>query len=147
MLNAKIVSGAQWPRSTRCSECKNKFNPHPRLRLRQKTCGKRECVLTHRARYRRKYRSINADSEKGYQQKVKTNRQPDFWKKYRSTHPESTKRNCLSAKLRKRLKCAGLQRQLDIVEVVDPPGFFDQFYGFAMSHRSLLENYSATHVP
>jgi hypothetical protein len=34
---------------------------------------------------------------------------------------------------------AGLQRQLDIVQVLDPPGYFDRFEGFAMSHRSLVE--------
>jgi hypothetical protein len=33
---------------------------------------------------------------------------------------------------------AGLQRQLDIVQLIDPPGKLEQVIGFATSHRSLL---------
>jgi hypothetical protein len=37
-----------------------------------------------------------------------------------------------------------LQRQLDIVQVIDPNGYFTLFHGFAMSHRSLLRACQAT---
>ena len=40
----------------------------------------------------------------------------------------------------------GLQRQLDISEVIDPPGYFERFREFAMSQRSLLEACQATHA-
>jgi hypothetical protein len=41
--------------------------------------------------------------------------------------------------LRKKLKKAGLQRQLDIVQLIDPPEKLATLVEFATSHRSLLE--------
>ena len=146
MLDPKVLSGVQWPRKSQCSECKKHFTPSPRLKLRQNTCGERNCLLAHRARYRRKYRLVNADSEKEYQEKSKANRPAGFWKNYREKNLKSTQQNRLNVNLRQGLKRAGLQRQLDIVEVIDSPEYFESFCAFAMSHRSLLENLSATHA-
>jgi len=131
---------------SRCSECKRSFLPSPRLKARQKTCGEKACQLSHRARYRRGYRRADPSAENEYRKKVKEERSKDFWKKYRREHPEATERNRLQAKLRGRLKRAGLQRQLDIAEVFDQAGLFDRFREFATAHRSLLEECSATHA-
>jgi len=146
MTDPKVVSGVCWPRHSHCTECKKKFTAHPRLKSRQKTCGSNTCVLAHRARYRRQYRLKNPEAELHYQEKVKSNRCDNHWRAYRDKHPAGTERNRLGSKLRARLRRQGLQRQLDIVEVVDPPGYFDLFHGFAMSHRSLLAEYSATNL-
>ena len=126
------------PRCSRCSECKESFRPNLRLKTRQKTCCKRECQLKQRARYRQQYRRKNLGSEQEYSDKAKENRPFNFWKTYRKNHPGSSERNRLNTKLRKRLSRAGLQRQLDIVQVIDPPGYFDLFLEFATSHRSLI---------
>jgi len=127
------------PHRSLCSECKKSFSPSPRLNARQKTCGEKACQLKHRARYRRSYRKNDPSSEKEYREKVKASRPPGFWKKYRRDHPKSTDRNRLNSMLRGRLRRAGLQRQLDIAQVIDPPGHFDRFHEFAMTHQSLLE--------
>lgn len=131
-------------RCIRCIECKKSFRPSPRLKSRQRTCTERACQLSYRARYRRQYRRENFGAEEEYREKTKSNRSPDFWKKYRQDHSRSSERNRLNAKLRKRLRRTGLQRQLDIVQVIDPSGYFDLFHGFATSHRSLLEACHAT---
>jgi hypothetical protein len=131
-------------RCNRCFECKKSFLPSPRLKSRQKTCRERACQLAYRARYRRQYRRKNFEAEEDSRKKTKASRSSNFWKEYRKSHASSSERNRLNTKLRKRLRNAGLQRQLDIVQVVDPTGYFDLFQGFATSHRSLLEECHAT---
>lgn len=141
-----VLSGILKPRASHCSECKKSFRPHPRLKVRQKTCTLKACQLKYRARYRKRYRGENPEPDREYREKAKANRPAHFWKNYRKSHLQSSERNRLNAKLRKKLKRAGLQRQLDIVQVNDPLGYFDLFLGFATSHRSLLQACEATHA-
>lgn len=122
-----------------CVSCGTRFRPHPRLGTRQKTCGKEACQQRHRAGYRRRYRIENPQVEQEYEQKRRSSRSPDFWKNYRKSHPAYTSRNRAQARLRKELAKAGLQRQLDIVQLIDPPEKLATVLGFATSHRSLLE--------
>ena len=121
-----------------CDSCKSRFHPHPRLGTRQKTCGKASCRKQHRAGYRRQYRILNPQANQEYESKRRSLRAPDFWPKYRETHPAYAQRNRAQSRLRKKLKKCGLQRQLDIVQLVDPPEKLDQVVRFATSHRSLL---------
>ena len=130
----------------RCLECKKLFLSHPRLKGRQKTCTESACQRAYRARYRRQYRRENFQAEKDCQEKVKSWRPPGFWKSYRQSHPKSSDRNRAQTRLRKKLGREGLQRQLDIVQVIDPPGYFALFEGFATSHRSLIQACQATRV-
>lgn len=101
-------------------------------------------MLAHRARYRSRYRQENPGPEKEYRDKAKASRGANFWKNYRKTHPHSTARNRSNAKLRSKLEIAGLQRQLDIAQALDPPGYFRLFQGFATSHRSLIRSCRST---
>jgi hypothetical protein len=121
-----------------CVSCHERFSPHPRLGNRQKTCGKKSCCKAHRAAYRRRYRSEDPQAEQDMRQKQKNSRPSGFWKNYRRDHPLSTARNRANSRLRKQLAKAGLQRQLDIVQLIDPPEKLDRLVGFATSHRSLL---------
>ena len=132
------ISGHSWLQ-LQCYYCGNWFHPSPRLGKRQKTCGKDSCRKAHRARYRRVYRIQNPKEEREIQEKRKKDRPVDFWKQYRSTHPIYTSRNRANSKLRKRLAKVGLQRQLDIVQLIDPPAKLELVVGFATSHRYLLE--------
>jgi hypothetical protein len=91
-----------------------------------------------RAKYRRRYRKANPEAEKGYSDKQRESRGGRYWKAYREMHPDTTLRNRANGRLRKRLKKAGLQRQLDIVQLIDPIEKLDAVVGFATSHRSLL---------
>lgn len=131
-------------RRLRCVECKKYFSPHPRLKNRQKTCTQSACLLAYRARYRRQYRRENFQAEKDCREKIKSGRPKNFWKTYRKVHPESSARNRAQTKLRKQLGQVGLQRQLDIVQVIDTSGYFKLFQEFATSHRSLLKSCQAT---
>lgn len=122
-----------------CVSCESRFTPHHRLGIRQKTCGKAPCRRKHRAGYRRKYRRTNSESEQGYEKKRREARPPDFWKKFRESHPSYVTRNRAQARFRKQLNKAGLQRQLDIVQLFDPPEKLGALMTFATSHRSLLQ--------
>ena len=128
----------------RCLECKKSFRPHPRLKARQKTCTQRACQLSHHARYRKRYRRDNLQAEIDSQEKTKSNRSATFWREYRAKNLRSSERNRAQTRLRKQLRQLGLQRQLDIVQVFDPPGYFELYQGFATSHRSLLQACQAT---
>lgn len=130
---------AQQRLQRQCVSCKSQFHPHPRLGTRQKTCGKDSCQRKHRAGYRRNYRRENLQADQEYESKRRKNRPSDYWKKYREAHPTYTQRNRAQSQLRKKLKKVGLQRQLDIVQLIDPPEKLDALIGFATSHRSLLE--------
>lgn len=133
---------ASWcfgPLRARCLECRKIFRPNARLKLRQKTCGEMACRRKARTRYQQKYRRINPGLEREYSEKRRRARSPEFWRHYRRDHPMSTRRNREAAKLRARLMREGLQRKLDIVEVIDPPGYFELFHEFATRHRSLIE--------
>ncbi len=138
----KAVSGVR--HQARCHSCKESYQPTPRLGSRQKTCGSVECRRKHRAQYQRLYRRADPEAEEDIREKIKNARPPDFWKTYRATHSKSTERNRKLTNLRMRLKRAGLQRKLDIVEVVDPKGSFDRFHEFATSHRLMIEEIGFT---
>lgn len=123
-----------------CVCCRAKFRPHSRLGARQKTCGKPACRKAHRAAYRRHYRKENPQAEEDIQKKRKDARPANFWQNYRRDHLTATARNRANSRLRKRLAKVGLQRQLDIVQLIDPPSKLVALVEFATSHRSLLED-------
>lgn len=77
--------------------------------------------------------------EQESRRKIKAKRPAGFWKAYRQAHKESSERNREMTRLRIQLLRSGLQRQLDIVQVYDPPEYFVLFQGFATSHRCLIE--------
>jgi hypothetical protein len=139
MVMAESIMQPQACKGRKCRVCRRQFVPHPRLGNRQQTCGSEKCRRVHRASYRRKYRSINSEAESGYEAKRKAARPKDYWKQYRDRHLESTTRNRAQSRLRKQLRRAGLQRQLDIVQLIDPIEKLETVVRFATSHRSLLE--------
>ena len=108
MLDPSVVASKKFgPRVNRCSECKRTFRPHPRLKERQKTCTKKTCQLAYRARDRKRYRRSNLQGESDSQAKTKSNRGPDYWKKYRAKNPRSSERNRAQTRLRKQLRQTG----------------------------------------
>ena len=135
---AKLEVGSRAP-VARCVCCKKSFKPNPRLLSRQKTCGTAKCRLNHRAKYRRNYRKENPEAEAEYRKKQSDARDSGFWKVYRDAHPDSTERNRAHSRLRRSLRRAGLQRQLDILQLIDPIENLNTVVQFATSHRSLLQ--------
>jgi hypothetical protein len=138
----KGVSG--FSRHAQCIHCKKLFRSNPRLGVRQKTCGGESCRRKHRSGYQRNYRRENPDVEKEIRIKIRAKRIPDFWKQYREHHPKSAERNRRLTGLRMKLLRSGLQRKLDILQVFDPPGYFDKFSMFATEQRSLLDELKFT---
>mgnify|MGYP001597113402 FL=1 len=134
-------------RTSKCPYCLNHFKPSFRLKGRQKTCGAEACRRRHRSRYQRRWRKINSSVEAEYQAKRKLNREKDFWKGFRRTHPEYEKRNRYFARLRKGLRREGLQRKLDIVQVVESPNKLVGFAEFATRHRSFILEFVGSDVP
>jgi transposase len=121
-----------------CLGCQNKFKPNHKLKGRQKTCGKQECRRKHRCFYQRRWRKLNQSVEQEYQAKRKSGREKDFWKEYRRLHPEYECRNRKLSRLRKRLKREGLQRKLDIVQVIENAKKLHSLNEFATRHRSFV---------
>jgi hypothetical protein len=122
----------------KCSYCKNKFTPNVRLRERQKTCGLEICRRAPRSLVQRRWRKINYAIEVEYQTKRREFREKNFWKEFRKSHPESTIRNRILTKVWKSLRREGLQRRLDILQVVEDAGKIISFSEFATRHRSTL---------
>lgn len=139
MAEMKKEAGSSLKGSSSCVSCKKKFHPNPRLGKRQKTCGDESCGQKQRAKYRNQYRKTNEEAERGYEAKRRAARGKNYWQRYRAEHPESTARNRAGSRLRRKLQKAGLQRQLDIVQLIDPIETLAVVVGFATSHRSLLE--------
>lgn len=125
-------------RQKKCPYCKRSFKVNARLGDRQITCGNKRCRRAHHAKYRRRYRRLNWEEELGYQSKRKQNRPKDYWKNYRIKKVRASKRSRFVTCLRKKLKNEGLQRQLDILEVVETPNRIPMFFKFATSNRSLI---------
>ena len=121
-----------------CPSCRKKFKANHRLKDRQKTCGEGHCRQKHRSRYQRRWRRNNRSIEREYQQKRKENSPKDYWKEYRRLHPIYVCRNRAFARLRKRLLREGLQRKLDIVQVIENPSKIVAIKEFATRHRSLV---------
>ena len=141
MSTSSLQNHLKSRKKSQCVCCSKPFAPNPRLGLRQKTCGLTVCKKNQKASYRRGYRELNSAPEKEYQEKSKALRSPDYWRKYREAHPEYVKRNRLRSRLCQRLSRAGLQRQLDILELVEFPDEMARVEAFAMSTRSLYEEF------
>jgi hypothetical protein len=121
-----------------CPYCNERFKAHSRLKERQKTCGKLNCKKQHRKNYKRKYRKLNKESELEYQIKRKQKLPKDYWKLWREKNPKYVLKNRARSKLRKKLLKQGLQRKLDIVQVVESSTVFSSFCEFATRHRCLV---------
>ena len=62
----------------RCPFCRRWFHPHPRLKERQKTCGRAECRREQKRRFNQKWRNEHPDYFRGTYalQKESTERVP-----------------------------------------------------------------------
>lgn len=57
------------PKKKRCSECRKKFRPDPRVGDRQYACGKERCQQQRRAKTQASWRSRNRSYQSGYRLK------------------------------------------------------------------------------
>lgn len=120
----------------KCAWCWQWFDPHPRLKIRQQSCGNPDCkrkqnLLCQRLwkkRERENYRKDQRDWRKDH---------PDYWKTYRKKHPAYTKRNRIQSKIRSALSRKTLQKKLDILEVSETAMEYWNLPRFAKQTRSL----------
>jgi len=81
----------------RCPFCRRWFDPHPRLKQRQKTCGQRDC----RCRQKRK------SNEQWRRENPVYGTRFDYRRRYRQQHPDYVQRNAAFVrKWRQRLRSA-----------------------------------------
>ena len=87
----------------RCTnpDCRRLFKPNPRVKN-QQYCKRKDCQRARKSLWQRKkmkddpdYRDNQRDSQQSWKE-----RNRDYWRRYRSRHPEYVKRNCLLQKER-----------------------------------------------
>lgn len=86
----------------RCPYCRRLFVPDPRLKDRQRTCGRPACRREHKRRYDRRWRSRHPDYFRGSypHQKQMYGTRAEYKRQYRQAHPEYVERN--AARVRQR---------------------------------------------
>ena len=74
----------------RCPFCRRWFDPHPRLKQRQKTCGQRDCRRQQKRKSNEQWRRENPAYFRGVypQQKEKYGTRSDYRRHYRQQHPD-----------------------------------------------------------
>ena len=79
----------------RCPFCRRWFHPHPRLKQRQKTCGRSECRQQQKRKSNVKWRSEHPDYFRGTyaMQKEKYGTRAEEKRRYREQHPDYVRRN------------------------------------------------------
>jgi len=83
------------PTRRRCPFCHRLFTPNPRLKERQKTCGRQECRSDQKRLSDERWRSQNRDYFRGLypQQKQAYGTRAQYRKQYRKDHPDSAQIN------------------------------------------------------
>jgi hypothetical protein len=78
----------------RCPFCRHWFHPHPRLKQRQKTCGRPECRRQQKRKSNQQWRAKNPDYFRGVYlwQKQKYGTRADYMRLYRQQHPDYVRR-------------------------------------------------------
>jgi hypothetical protein len=93
----------------RCPHCRRLFVPNPRLKERQKTCGRPECRRNQKLKSNKEWRSLHPDYYRGIyqQQKEIYGTRAEYKKRYRKQNPEYVRRNATSVqKYRERCRKA-----------------------------------------
>lgn len=122
-----------------CPWCKRHFLPNPRLGHRQKCCGSPTCKKKQKelcqSCWVAKNKKVYADGQQDWQ---KTH--PDYWKKYRASHPAYVIRNRAQSQIRKAfaLSKTGLQKRIDILQLYDIQSDLWDINRFAKENRSLI---------
>jgi len=84
----------------RCPFCRRWFHPHPRLKQRQRTCGRPNCRRQQKRKSNQHWRTENADYFRGVYalQKEKYGTRSDYRRRYRQHHPDYVRRNAASVR-------------------------------------------------
>ena len=100
----RFTGGEDMLSRRRCPFCRRWFHPHPRLKQRQKACGRPECRQKQKRRFNQQWRAKNADYFRGTysRQKAKYGTRADHKRRYRQQHPDYVRRNAAFVRKRRR---------------------------------------------
>lgn len=93
----------------RCSFCRRWFHPHPRLKQRQKTCGRRDCRRKQKRKSDQQWRTEHPEYFRDTYalQKEKYGTRAGYKRRYRQQHPDYVRRNAAFVrKCRQQLRSA-----------------------------------------
>ncbi len=92
------------PKRRKCPFCRRLFIPDPRVKERQKTCGRPECRSEQKRRLDERRRSQNRDYFRSLypQQKQAYGTRAEYRRRYRKEHPDYVRRNTAFVKKRRR---------------------------------------------
>jgi hypothetical protein len=92
----------------RCPYCRCWFHPHPRLKQRQKTCGRPSCRQEQKRRASQQWRARHPDYFRGAYalQKEIYGTRADYKRRYRQQHPDYVRRPAFVRNCRSRLRSA-----------------------------------------
>jgi len=79
----------------RCPFCRHWYHPDPRLKQRQRTCGRPECRRKQKQKSDQQWRARNPDYFRDAypHQKEKYGTRADYMRLYRQQHPDYVRRN------------------------------------------------------
>ena len=88
------------PKQSRCPFCRCLFIPNPRIKDRQKTCGRLACRRKRKRRMDERWRRQHPDYFRGMypQQKQSYGSRAEYRRRYRKQHPDYVRRNAVFVK-------------------------------------------------
>ena len=129
-----------------CPWCHQEFRSNPRLGLRQKSCGNRDCRRQQKNLSHSEWKSCHTDL---YRAGLKDWRiaNPDYWRDYRAAHPQYTEKNRRQTSLRSAsLRQNSLQKRIDILQPIEKQSFFRGADEFAKENRYPPATLRATRI-
>lgn len=124
-------------RQRRCTWCPVWFVPSPRLKDRQRSCGRSDCKrrqkLFSHGRWKQRERELYRQGQRDWR-----TAHPGYWKTYRETHLIYVQRNRLQSRVRWSLAQQTLQKRIDILELTEITPEYWNFPRFAKQPRSLF---------
>jgi hypothetical protein len=79
----------------RCCVCRQWFSPNPRTALFQKTCSNQTCQKERKSIANKNWRQKNLDYDRSRRHKTRVwaKNYPDYWCRYRASHPDYVARD------------------------------------------------------
>jgi len=107
----RFTGGEDMLSRRRCPFCRRWFHPHPRLKQRQKTCGRTDCRRMQKRKSDQQWRTEHPDYFRDTYalQKERYGTRSDYKRRYRQQHPDYVRRNAsFVRKCRQQLRSAPL---------------------------------------
>ena len=101
-----------------CCGCGGYFIPSPRQKN-QRYCRKKECQQARKAAWQREKMKRDSDYRANQKQSQADwlRRHPDYWKRYRTTHPEQAERNRYLQKVRNKRRRSRASVEMDALAI------------------------------